>query len=112
MWSPKNNLKKKKKLIIKILTLWLTQNNQWVAVDRATQIHLLNSPPMTSSVEKKENEGDDDMYDMFEIYEQCEYILWIINVKQTKKKQKESNKQKKNKGIHKHVTQNRGQKSW
>ena len=40
---------------------------------------------MTSSVAKKENDSDDDMYDMFEIYEQCEYILWIINKKNPKK---------------------------
>ena len=48
---------------------------------------------MTSSVEIKENEGDDDMYDMFEIYEQCEYILWSINVQQ-----KQTNKEKKPRG--------------
>ena len=47
--------KKKKKLIIKIkivLTLRLTQINQWLAVDHAARIQLLNSPPMTSSFEK------------------------------------------------------------
>ena len=36
---------------------------------------------MTSNVERKENDSDDDMYDMLEIYEQCEYILQIINGK-------------------------------
>ena len=35
-----------------ILTLQLTQINQWVGVDHAAQIQLLNSPPMTGSVEK------------------------------------------------------------
>ena len=35
-----------------ILTLWLTQSNQWVGVDHAARIQLLNSPPMTGSVEK------------------------------------------------------------
>ena len=55
---------------------------------------------MTSSVERKENDSDDDMYDMLEIYEQCEYILWIINEK----------KRTKTTG-HTHVTQNRRQKS-
>ena len=35
-----------------ILALRLTQNNQWVGVEHATRIHLLNSPPMTGSVEK------------------------------------------------------------
>ena len=67
--------KKEKLIIIIILTLWLTQSNHWVAVDHAARIHSLNSLPMTSSVEKKENDSDDDMYDMLEIYEQCEYIL-------------------------------------
>ena len=44
---------KKIKIKIKIiLTLWLTQSNQWVGVDHATQIHLLNSPPMTGIVQK------------------------------------------------------------
>ena len=89
--------KKKKK---KILTLRLTQSNHWVGVDHAARIQSLNSPPMTSSVERKENDSDDDMYDMLEIYEQCEYILWIINKK----------KHKKTTG-HTHVTQNRRQKS-
>ena len=56
-WSPKNNLQKKndknKKIKIKIiLTLQLAQSNQWVGVDHATQIQLLNSPPITGSVEK------------------------------------------------------------
>ena len=36
-----------------ILTLRLTQNNQWLGVDHATRIHLLNSPRMTGSVEKR-----------------------------------------------------------
>ena len=75
-WSPKNSLQKKKK---KLLTLRLTQSNQRVGVDHATRIDSLNSPPMTSSVEKKKNDSDDDMYDMLEIHEQCEYIPWIIN---------------------------------
>ena len=35
-----------------ILTLRLTQSNQWVGVDHAARIQLLNSPPMTGSVEK------------------------------------------------------------
>ena len=35
-----------------ILTLRLTENNQWVGVDHAARIHLLNFPPMTDSVEK------------------------------------------------------------
>ena len=93
-------------MIIKILTLRLTQNNQWVGVDHVAQIHLLNSPSMTSSVEKKENEGDDDMYDMFKIYEQCEHILWIINVKQTNKKK--TNKQKNPRG-HTHTRHTKSQ---
>ena len=58
-----------------ILTLRLTQSNQWVGVDHAAQIHWLNSPSMTSNVERKENDSDDDMYYMLEIYEQCEYVL-------------------------------------
>ena len=42
-----------KKIKIKIiLTLWLTQSNQWVRVDHASRIQLQNSPPMTRSVEK------------------------------------------------------------
>ena len=47
--------KKKKNLIIKkkiVLTLRLTQINQWLGVDHAARIQLLNSPPMTSSFEK------------------------------------------------------------
>ena len=36
----------------KKLPAWLTQGNQWAGVDHATWIHLLNSLPMTSSVEK------------------------------------------------------------
>ena len=43
------NKKKKKN---GILTLRLTQSNQWVGVDHAARIQLLNSPPMTGSVEK------------------------------------------------------------
>ena len=35
-----------------ILTLRLTQSNQWVGVDHAAQIHSLNSPPMASGVDK------------------------------------------------------------
>ena len=35
-----------------ILTLQLTESNQWVRVDHATRINLLNSPPMTGSVEE------------------------------------------------------------
>ena len=35
-----------------ILTLRLTQGNQWVGVHHAARIHSLNSPPMTSSVHK------------------------------------------------------------
>ena len=80
----KTKKKKKTITIIIILTLRLTQSNQWVGVDHAARIHLLNSPPMTSSVERKENDSDDDMYDMLEIYEQCEYILWIINEEKNK----------------------------
>ena len=49
----RKKLKIKTKIKIKIiLTLRLTQNNQWVGVDHAARIHLLNSPPMTGSVEK------------------------------------------------------------
>ena len=40
--------KKRKKL-----TLWLTQSNQWVEVEHVARIHLLNSPLMTSRIEKK-----------------------------------------------------------
>ena len=72
---------KKKKKKKKILTLRLTQSNQWVGVDHAAQIHSLNSPPMTSSLDRKESDSDDDMYDMLEMYERYEYILWIINEK-------------------------------
>ena len=44
---------KKNKIKTKIiLTLRLTQINQWVGVDHAARIQLLNSPPMTGSVEK------------------------------------------------------------
>ena len=46
----KNKIKIK---IIIILTLRLTQNIQWVGVDHAARIHLVNSPRMTGSVEKK-----------------------------------------------------------
>ena len=35
-----------------ILTLRPTQSNQWVGVDHAAAIHLLNSHPMAGSVEK------------------------------------------------------------
>ena len=34
-----------------IITLQLTQSNQWVEVDHAAQIHLLNSAAMTSTVD-------------------------------------------------------------
>ena len=55
-WSPKNKSQKNKiktKIKIKIiLTLRLTQNNQWIGVDHAARIHLLNSAPITGSVEK------------------------------------------------------------
>lgn len=67
----------------------LDQSNQWVRLDRAARIHLRNSPPTTSSVEKnkmkmmitgmiqiimiKKNVSD--------IYEQCEYKMDIINKK-------------------------------
>ena len=47
--------KKKKKNEIKIkiiLTLRLTQSNQWIGVDHAARIQLLNSPPITGSVEQ------------------------------------------------------------
>ena len=45
--------KEKRKTKIKIiLTLWLTQNNLWVGVNHAAQIHFLNSPLITGSVEK------------------------------------------------------------
>ena len=54
---------------------------------------------MTSSVQKKENDSDDDMYDMLEIYEQREYILWIIY------------ERKKNDRTHTNITQNLRQKS-
>ena len=44
----------KNKIKIKlILTLQLTQSNQWVGVDHAARIQLLNSSAMTGSVEKK-----------------------------------------------------------
>ena len=50
----KENLQKNYNNKIKIiLILRLTQSNQWVGVDHATQIHFLNSPPVTGSVEKK-----------------------------------------------------------
>ena len=35
-----------------ILTLRLTQSNQWVGVDHAARIQSMNSPPKTGSVEK------------------------------------------------------------
>ena len=50
----KENLQKNYNNKIKIiLILRLTQSNQWVGVDHATQIQFLNSPPVTGSVEKK-----------------------------------------------------------
>ena len=54
--------------MIVILTLKLTQSNQWVGVDHAARIHSLNSLPITSSIEEKENDSDN-MYDMLEVYE-------------------------------------------
>ena len=48
----KKNDKNKKIKIKIILTLRLAQSNQWVGADHATQIQLLNSPPITGSVEK------------------------------------------------------------
>ena len=42
-----NKQTSKKKHILR-----LTQSNQWVGVDHAARMHLLNSPPMTSSVEE------------------------------------------------------------
>ena len=45
----------KKKRLIKIkiiLTVRLTHSNQWIGVDHAARIHLLNSSPMTGSVAK------------------------------------------------------------
>ena len=44
--------KKKKGKKGLILSLQFTQSNQWVGVDHEAQIHLLNSPPMTSNVDK------------------------------------------------------------
>ena len=47
-------IKKLKKITI-ILTLhllMLTQSYQWVGVEHAAQIHLLNSSPMTGSAKK------------------------------------------------------------
>ena len=35
-----------------ILTLWLTQSNQWVGVDHAARTQLPSSPPMTGSIDK------------------------------------------------------------
>ena len=52
----KEKIENKNKIKIKIiitLTLRLAQNNQWVGVDHAARIHLVNSPPTTGSVEKK-----------------------------------------------------------
>ena len=43
-----NNISKKRL----ILTLRLTQSNQWAGVEHASRIHLLNSTPATSSVDK------------------------------------------------------------
>ena len=74
-----NNKKKKNERKNGILTLRLTQSNQWVGVDHAARIHWLNSPPMTSNVERQETDSDADMYHMLEIYEQCGYVLRIIN---------------------------------
>ena len=37
-----------------ILTLRLIQNNQWVRVDHAAQINLMNLHPLTSRVDKNE----------------------------------------------------------
>ena len=51
---------------------------------------------MTSSVERKENDSDDDMY-----------ILWVYTVDHQRKKKKNEKK----KTGHTHVTQNRRQKS-
>ena len=45
----KKNKNKNQKII---LTLQLTQSNQWVGVDHVARIQLVNSPPMTGSVEK------------------------------------------------------------
>ena len=45
----KNKIKIKIKII---LTLRFTQNNQWVEVDHAARVQLLNSRPVTGSVEK------------------------------------------------------------
>ena len=63
-WSPKNNLQKRKKINnnnrVKtkiILTLRLTQSNQWIVVDNAARVHLLNSPSVTGSVEKNKMIG-------------------------------------------------------
>ena len=53
--SPNNNGNNNNKNRIKIkimLTLRLTQNNQWVGIDHAARMHLVNSPLMTSSIEK------------------------------------------------------------
>ena len=48
----KKKRKKEKKRLI--LTLWLTQSNQWVGVEHAARIHSLNSPPITSSANQNE----------------------------------------------------------
>ena len=81
-----------------ILTLRLTQSNQWVGVDYAARILLLNSPPMTGSVEKNKmvvmmNDNDDLsckllcnyrvryrelLYHIYVLY--CVYIYNIIHI--------------------------------
>ena len=49
----KKNKTKQSKIKAKIiLTLGLIQSNQWVGVEHAARIHLLNSPPMTGSLDK------------------------------------------------------------
>ena len=62
-----------------ILTLCLTQSNQWVY--HTVRIYSMNSPPMISNVDKKNENNDDDindkikmMYDLHE-HEQCEYEM-------------------------------------
>ena len=64
------------------LTPRLIQSNKWVGVDHAARIHLLNSPSVTSSVEKNKmiNDSDHDDDDVnnndkrkmiLDMYEQC-----------------------------------------
>ena len=57
-----------------ILTLRLTESNQWVRVDHATRINLLNSPPMTGSVDddKDDISNNDKRKMILDMYEQCE----------------------------------------